>query len=356
MSTIRVCFSSLVLMFLLMSCQPQSGTNLVEFKVPVTVAEVGLATVEDLIITTGTVRAPELIKLTVMTSGLLQINEREGRRLAEGDSIKSGELIATITGEDVRLASKMRLVAQDLEHAKQELEAIAKLFSKNLVSSSTNERAKTTYEKAKLEYEKSLHSENRNKITSPIDGIILKLARDKGQLMANGQLVNPGQVIAEVASLDSVIADVNLVGKDIARVKPGLVARANYFAWKEQEFSGRVLRLSPTIDERTRSLRAQIEIENKNLLLKPGMFVEVSLVVERRENVLVVPRRSLTQRGGRRVVFVVNGQRVEQREIELGLSDDLNVEILKGLKVGEKVVVLGLETLSDRMSVRVTGG
>lgn len=354
MSINNVRLVSLLLIVLISGCQPQGGTSAVEFKVPVTVAKVGVATVEDVILTTGTVRAPEVISLTVRNSGLLQITSQKTGQFSEGDFVKSGEIIATITGEEARLALKEQLVVQKLEETKKELEATSKLFENNLVSASVNEKAKTAYESAKLEYELSLHNENSNKIISPINGTILKLARNEGQLMANGQLVHAGQVIAEVASLESVIVDIDLVGKDISRVNPGLTARTSYFAWKELEFPGRVLRLSPTIDERTRSLKAEVEVSNLDFSLKPGMFVEVTLIVEKRENVPVVPRRSLTKRGGRRVVFVVNGLRVEQREVELGLGDDLNVEIRSGLMVGEKVVVLGLEALTDRMPVRVT--
>jgi len=344
-----------VLIALLSSCQPQDEAVRIEFRVPVTVALVETKSVEDLIITTGTIRATELLKLTVMTGGLLQIASGTKGRLAEGEHVKAGELIATITGEDVRLASKKRLVEQKLEEAKKNLEATKALLTRSLVSASIYERDKTALENAKLEYEISLHSENRNKIISPIDGIILKLARDNGRLMANGQLVEPGQVIAEVASLNSVIADVYLVGKDIARIKPGLDARAQYYAWQEKQFLGKVLRLSPTIDEKTRSLRAEVELNNSDLQLKPGMFVEVTVVVEKREKVPVIPRRSLTQRGGRQIVFVVKGQRAEQRIVELGLGDEKSVEIRQGVNVGEKVVVLGLETLTDQMPVRVTG-
>lgn len=352
----RLKISLILLTVLLVSCQPQQDTSPLEFRVPVTVTEVAVESVEDVVVTTGTVRAPELIKLTVMTGGLLQIAaNKNGRQFAEGDQVKAGEILASITGEDVRLAAKKQLVEQRLEEAKKKLQATKALYDKNLVSESIYLRDKSAFENAKLEYETSLHSENRNRIVSPIDGVILKLARDDGQLMANGQLVHTGQVIAEVASLNSLIADVDLVGRDIARIRPGLNTRASYHAWKGQEFSGRVLRLSPTIDINTRSIRAEIEIENNEHLLKPGMFVEVSVIAEKREAVTVIPRRSLTQRGGRQVVFVVKGQRAEQRIVELGLIDDQNVEIRNGVKAGEKVIVLGLETLSDQMPVRVTG-
>ncbi len=83
------------------------------------------------------------------------------------------------------------------------------------------------------------------------------------------------------------------------------------------------------------------------------MFVEVTLVIEQRVGVAVVPREAVDERGGKRVVFVVNGQRVAQREVALGLGDDEIVEVAGGVEVGERVVVRGLETLTDNQRVRV---
>jgi multidrug efflux pump subunit AcrA (membrane-fusion protein) len=85
------------------------------------------------------------------------------------------------------------------------------------------------------------------------------------------------------------------------------------------------------------------------------MFVEVTMIAERRENVPVVPREAVTERGGRKVVFVLEGQRVERREVALGLGDDGIVEIRSGLEAGESIVVRGLETLTDGTRVRVSG-
>lgn len=337
------------------ACQPNNNASQVEFKVPVIVAKVDVKTVEDIITTSGTVRAAETITLEVMTSGLLQIANGENGRLAEGDHVYAGDLIANITGEDVRLAANMRAAQERIKVAKKNLEVTTILLKKNLVSVSEHGSNKTAFEDAKHEYERSLHSEARNKIITPIDGVILSLARSSGQPMANGQLVSAGQSIAQIAPLDILIVDVDLIGRDIARVKKGLIARATYHAWENRDFEGQLLRLSPTLDERTRALRAEVEIDNREGFLRPGMYIEVSLIAEKRENVPVIPRRALTQRGGLRVVFVAKGNRVEQRKVELGLSDDDFIEVRKGVEVGESVVVQGLETLADQMPIRVTG-
>ena len=85
------------------------------------------------------------------------------------------------------------------------------------------------------------------------------------------------------------------------------------------------------------------------------MFVEVTVVVEQRVDVVVVPRDAVANRGVRSVVFVLDGQRVSRRDVRLGLGDDDKVQILEGLTAGDRVVVRGLETLTDGTRVRPVG-
>lgn len=341
---------------LLAGCAPDGAQQEVEFRVPVAVEEVGVATLEDRIVTTGTLRAAEIVTLNVLDSGVLEIDRGpDGRRLAEGDTVEAGDEIARIVGEDVRIAARLAVAQRAYDAARTELEATREIFSRGLINKTTLDSIENKYETAKLDFERSRRTEDRNRMITPIDGVILKLARDAdGQLLANGQLVSPGQLVAQIAQLDALIADVDLIGDDIAAVRVGLEARARYHAWSDSLFAGKVLRLAPTVDQRTRALRAEVEIDNAEHRLRPGMFVEVTLIGERRENVAVVPRTAVTDRGGRRVVFVLASQRVVMREVTLGLGDDVFVEVRRGLEIGERVVVRGLETLTDQMLVRVT--
>jgi membrane fusion protein (multidrug efflux system) len=341
---------------LLAACAPDVDQQTVEFRVPVTVEQVGVATLENRIVTTGTLRTSGLVTLNALDTGVLEINDGpDGRRLAEGSFVTAGQEVARIVGEEVRLAARTVAARRAYEAAQSELEANRRLMEQGLINQAVLDQLESSFEQARAELDRSLRTEERNRLTAPIDGVILRLARDgDGQLMANGQLVNPGQLVAQIAPIDPLIADVDLLGEDIATVRVGLPARARYYAWEDAGFPGEVLRIAPTVDQRTRALRAEVEIANPDRLLRPGMFVEVTLVAERREDVPVVPRQAVTDRGGRRVVFVLSGQRVLQREVSLGLGDDDLVEVRDGLAAGERIVVRGLETLTNEMLVRVS--
>ncbi len=348
----------LLVLTLLAGCNQGGDNQEVEFRVPVSVKEVETGTVEDLIIATGSLRTQESALLRVETVGLLTIARHpNGRRLAEGDRVTAGQTIAEVAGEDVRLAAGSAAARQRYQEAQADLEAKRNLFASGVISEEIVRRTESAAADAKLAWERSQLTEERSRLITPISGVILWLARDSNHLpMADGQRVEMGSTIAQVAPISALVADVDLVGADIARVEPGLEARLRHFAWEGEHFAGRVMRLAPTIDPITRTVRVEVEVDNAARKLRPGMFVEVTLVAERREEVPVVPREAVTERGGTRVVFVLDSQRVEQREVVPGLGDDEIVEVRQGLESGERVVVRGLETLTDGTRVRVSGG
>ena len=154
--------------------------------------------------------------------------------------------------------------------------------------------------------------------------------------------------------MDELIADIDLIGPELAHVEVGLAARIRHYAFDEL-FPGEVIRISPILDPVKHTFRAEVSVANDEGMLRPGMFVEVVVVVEQRQDVLVVPRESVANRAGRSVVFALDGQRVSRRNGRLGLGDDDIVQILEGVAEGDRVVVRGLEPLGDGQRIRVVG-
>jgi len=183
------------------------------------------------------------------------------------------------------------------------------------------------------------------------DGVILRRFVEPGEYA----VVMPPTTALTLADVDHLRLRAEVDEADVARVHEGLPARVRHEAGDAETFEGRVVRLAPTIDAVTRTLRAEVAVANPDGRLRPGMFVEVTMVAERREGVPVVPREALVERGGRKVVFVLRGQQVDRREVVAGLGDDDVVEIRQGLAAGERIVVRGLETLTDGTRVQVSG-
>ena len=166
---------------MLAACTPEGAQQEVEFRVPVAVEEVGVATLEDRIVTTGTLRPPEVVTLSVLDNGVLEINRgADGRRLAEGDRRQSratrSRASSARTCASPR-ASPRRSARYDAARA--ELEATREIFARGLINKTTLDSIESKYETAKIEFERSRRTEDRNRMVTPIDGVILKLARDE---------------------------------------------------------------------------------------------------------------------------------------------------------------------------------
>jgi RND family efflux transporter MFP subunit len=338
-------------------CGAGDRAERVEARVPVQVRDVGTGDVEDTIVATGTLRSGVSASLYAESPGLLKVARApSGRELREGDQIEAGQMLAEITGDEVRLAARTEATLERYEVAQRDFDVKRRLFAEGLISSFELEQAEASLAEAKAEWERSRLIETRTRMISPIDGTVMRLARDEqGRRIADGQRVAVGSLIAEIAPTDKLVADIDLVGQDALRVEPEMAALVRYFAWDERRFPARVTRLAPNFDPVTRAHRAEITVDNGEGLLRPGMFIEATIVVERRDGVPVVPREAVTERGGRNVVFVVENQKVSERPVGLGLGDDRIVEVLSGVREGEQIVVRGLETLADGTPIRISG-
>jgi len=104
-------------------------------------------------------------------------------------------------------------------------------------------------------------------------------------------------------------------------------------------FQGKITYIYPYVDAKTRTTKVRLVFDNADLLLKPDMFAELTIKADKRMNVLVIPAEAVIRSGTRNQVFVVKGKgKFEPRLVELGLSSEGLVEVLQGLKHGEKVV------------------
>ena len=343
------------LVLTLCGCGPGASAPPAEFRIPVEVSTVETGNVEELIVATGTLRTREMVTLDIEIPGYLRIGRDDaGNRLAEGATVATGQVIAEITGEDARLHARIESTRRALETAESELDRRRNLFASRLIAEEVLRQAEVQYENALYEFERSKLNAAKSRITTPIDGVILRLARNGADLpIADGQLVAPGFTIAQIAPLEELIADIDLVGPELGRVREGLATRIRHYAYEDTDIAGAVIRLAPSVDANTHTFRAEVAVSNPERLLRPGMFVEVTIIAEQRVDVPVVPRESIARRAGRNVVFVLTGQRVLRRDVNLGLGDDEQVEVLAGVTPGDRIVVRGVETLTDGTRVRV---
>jgi cobalt-zinc-cadmium efflux system membrane fusion protein len=127
----------------------------------------------------------------------------------------------------------------------------------------------------------------------------------------------------------------------------------NVDAWPDRQFEGKIAHVAPILDEQSRTLRLEATVNNDAGLLKPGLFARVTIQTGRREKALVAPAEAIFTVAGLEKVFIVEENRVTERLVRSGVRVADRIEILEGVKEGERVAVSNLGNLQQGREVAV---
>jgi len=185
-------------------------------------------------------------------------------------------------------------------------------------------------------------------ITAPIAGIVSKRFLDKGNM------VSPAAPLFKIVNIDKVKVVVNVIEEDLGKVSANSKAFISVKAYPE-DIVGKVTMISPTLKPTSRTATVELSVDNQSHKLKPGMFAEVTIPVKTNENTIIIRHSAVIENrtSGEKYVFVVENNIAKKREVKTGLVRSDVIEILSGIKVGEKIVVSGQNYLSDGEQVRI---
>lgn len=185
-------------------------------------------------------------------------------------------------------------------------------------------------------------------LLSPISGIVSARNYDDGD-MYNGQ-----QPILTVMQINPVLLKINVSETFFSMVKPGMKVDVTLDVYEKESFKGKVSLVYPTIDERTRTFGVEIKLDNPNSKVRPGMFARVNINFGAINRVVVPDQAIIKQAGsGARFVYLLEGDKVSYKQIELGRRIDTEYELISGIESGAEVVVSGQGKLADGIAVEV---
>jgi HlyD family secretion protein len=185
------------------------------------------------------------------------------------------------------------------------------------------------------------------KIRAPVNGIISKRYVDRGAL------IGTSTPILRIVAMDRVKAIVQVVESELAQLSSGALAEIQVDAYEDDVFKGTVARVSPTVDSESRTADVEIQVDNREHRLKPGMFARVNLVVQRRNGALLLSKDSLLRESGPLRVFVHDNGKASLRKVSIGLEGERYIEVLGGLQEGDEIILAGHYELRDGMAVKV---
>ncbi|WP_413936516.1 efflux RND transporter periplasmic adaptor subunit [Nitrospira sp. BLG_1] len=169
-------------------------------------------------------------------------------------------------------------------------------------------------------------------VYAPSSGIVLK------RETVPGKYVEPGTTLYEIADLSSVWISADIYESEVAAVKVAQPASITFAAYPGETFSGKVAYVYPTLNTEARTVRVRVEFPNPELKLKPGMYGNVTLQTDA-VRTLMVPKEAVLDTGLRQLVFMDLGQgRYEPISVKLGRRSQDSVEVLEGLKAGDRIV------------------
>ena len=191
-------------------------------------------------------------------------------------------------------------------------------------------------------------------ITAPFSGVVTARYVDPGALIQAATSSTQGQPIVTVQNLDTIRVYVSAPEIDVRFVHTGTPASLTTPGYPGKVFKAAVTRFAEALDPSTRTMKTEIDVRNPQHILRPGMYADVTLEIEKLPNVLVIPDSALAVEGSKKLVWVVRDGTAHRVQVETGLDDGNQVEVRSGLKGGEQVVVAGKEGLAEGKAVQAS--
>ena len=272
------------------------------------------------------------------------ITAQAGGRLKQllvkvGDRVGAGQAVARM---EATQASQAQIQLAD---AKTNFARMDELYKVGGVSKAQWEQAKSAVDQAKLAYGNA--AEN-TVLRSPISGFVTAKNYDNGD-MTSPQL--PVVVIQQIAPVKAVIG---VSEQYYSYLKKGAAATLSVDALGEETFSGVVTNIFPTLDPVTHTVSTEIEVANKDLKLRPGMYARVHLDFGTKEALTVPDKAIVRQAGsGARYVYIFSGGKAVYRAVELGQQQGDLYEVVSGLNAGDQVITSAPSNLKNGLSVKL---
>ncbi len=300
---------------------------------------VEVTTLESSVKAIGTLTAEASATLRAEVPGqILAVHFREGEHLVAGTKLYSIE--ATVLEAEVNEARA------NMNRSRAALARAEELHAKQLISGTDYDSARANYDVDAARLRSSQARLAKTVIRAPFDGFT-------GLRRINvGDYATVGQELVDVVQLDPLRVDFSMPEILLPKVKSGLAVDVTVDAYPDEVFSGSVIAVAPKTDVQGHSLEVRASLPNDELKLRPGLFVRISISLGEKTGAIVIPEQAIWPVGQDKTVFVVNGDKAEQRIVRIGERQPGLVEITEGLSAGEVVVTAGQMKLHDGARVR----
>lgn len=309
------------------------------------------------------VKAGELLVEIEDTPYGLQLQQREATRLRYLSEL----FLEQRFSEPARPLSSE--INEKIKIARENYEKAASLLGQGLISLEQYKQAKREYEflllesgemkqevmaaakgltQAEIDVQMAKLQLEKTKIRAPFAGVITNIR------ISPEENIEAGRELFTLVDLASIKVVAHVLESEIGRIRTGQEVDIKFVSYPGQKFKGKVEAVSPLIKTEDKTCEVHIAVANPEEEIKPGMHAEVEIAAIILKDRVLVPQNAVLVRGGRKLVFVVEGDLAKWRYIKAGAENETFMEIIDGVKEGEKVIVEGHLTLAHDARVRIT--
>ena len=276
-------------------------------------------------------------------------------KFENGGVAKKGDVIMKLDASQEE--ALLRSAQAEAELARTDLERTQGLASQKVVSKAELDAAESKFRRLTAIVDQMRSNIRKKTLVAPFDGQL-------GIRTVNvGQMINPGQQVVALTSLDPVYVDFALPQQHLAQLSQGLEVRVTTDALPGRVFPGKLTAVNSMVDTATRNVSVQATLESPDHLLRPGMFAKAEVVLPEKSPALIIPGSAVSYAPFGDSVFVIEkkkdektgkeSQAIRQQFVRVGESRGDFVSITQGLKAGEIVVSTGVFKLRNGMAVTI---
>ena len=272
-----------------------------------------------------------------------------------GTHVKAGDLL--VQQGTSSEAAQLRAAEANVKLAKLNLERLKKLLERRTVAQSQYDNAEAQYKEGVAQADSIRAVIAKKNIRAPFPG------RLGIRLVNLGQILNEGEPIVSLQSIDPIFVNFSLPQQQLAQVQTGLTVRVKSDALPGRIIEGKITAISPEVDAATRNVRIQATLANHQEHLRPGMFANVAVILPASNKVLAVPATAVLYAPYSDSVFVVDEKKnesnnqpgliVRQQIVQLGEKRGDFVAVVAGLQAGDTIVSTGAFKLRNGLAVVV---
>jgi RND family efflux transporter MFP subunit len=340
----------LALLALGTACKQETMSIETSSTIPVRVSELAPKSIQEVVTATGTAYPIRDLSLSTEQAGRYQLrtNPRTGVPFRMGDAVQAGEGLVALDNPEAVNSIAMDSKKLQFDSAQREFTKQQSIYDKGGITLKELSDAERAFVDAKHAIESATLSLAKLEVKAPFNGIIADLPH-----ITEGGWTPTGTLVARIVDYSRLYADLTLPGKEMDRIARGQSVVVNDYGTAKSALTGSVTQISPALDATSRMFKLKVEIPNPSLALKPGSFIKADIVVQNKADAIVIPKSVILDRGGNKIVYVVDRGLAAERRIKTGIESKDEVEILEGLRAKDQLIIEGFETLRGRSQVKV---